>query len=70
MSQCHTLAYLFTIIVLCSQAVSVIERVVEQLVSRGETRAISPLQDSIIDTARSSTQNGGKIQYFHSRSMT
>ena len=43
---------------------SLIERVVEQLVSGGDTRAMSPVQDSFVDsTARSSQQNGGKAPF-------
>ena len=42
------------------QAVSLVEQVIEQLVNGADPRAMSPLQqDSMVDTARSSQQNGG-----------
>ena len=46
-------------LILC-QAVSLVEQVIEQLVNGADPRAMSPLQqDSMVDTARSSQQNGG-----------
>ena len=38
---------------------TILEQVIEQVVSVVDTRAMSPIQDSIVDTARSSQQNGG-----------
>ena len=39
---------------------SLVEQVIEQLVNGADPRAMSPLQqDSMLDTARSSQQNGG-----------
>ena len=39
---------------------SLVEQVIEQLVNGADPRAMSPLQqDSMVDTARSSQQNGG-----------